>query len=151
MSALARLRTIEKAAAWLQEADDAEVQLVGAVVRTWLAARLIGNPHSFEAAFGLAGTRGRDSAFSARRRQERDEALAALAASFGSEIASPDSEGIWDTHEALRDFPWLRYRDLQECPERLLGRREELIWRVLKLSGGRVLSRKQIAAILSRN
>lgn len=36
MSALARLRSMEKAAAWLQEADDTDVQLVGVAMLAWL-------------------------------------------------------------------------------------------------------------------
>lgn len=103
-----------------------------------------------ERALGLAGSRGRPNARRALILEERDKALHALADHFGTEIAGPDSEGVWDVFEALEQFAvsWPRYRTAVEIPPRLRGRPEGLAWIILKASGGRVLSRRWIAMLL---
>ncbi|TGS46019.1 MULTISPECIES: hypothetical protein [unclassified Mesorhizobium] len=80
---------------------------------------------------------------------DRDDAIRALASSLSEDVDGGNVlDAMLDELEQFANWRWPQLRLHQECPANPTSL-EALMWQVLRLSGGRVLSRAYLAEILA--
>ncbi|RJT36113.1 hypothetical protein D3227_20575 [Mesorhizobium waimense] len=95
---------------------------------------------SIDSTLGVRAGKGQTSARRALQIADRDQAIRALAGDLGEDAAGGNViDAMLDELEQFASWHWPTLRTCERCPEDI-GTRAGLLWSVLKLSGGRVLS-----------